>query len=297
MTPANASLQASLSELRQVRTGCAQSRPYQGGLNLDPACMFPAGTSFIGAQLLLWGDSHAHHLLPALEQIAVEDHWRVKVRFMPECPPVLNYSPSLAGIHRSIGCERFNDDVLAEAQATSGTQPATVLMSSRWFAYVGDEVSLKAVTDGLNAALDQLAENGFAVILVAPGPSLPYDVPACLGRREQAECSTGRNEAESARKRSLTMLVGAAKDRSTVQIFDPFDSLCSANICASAIDGKVIYSDSHHLSVAGSVRLVPLLSKSIDHARRVRGAAAADRAQPLTEVSHGDVSRALQATH
>ena len=52
-------------------------------------------------------------------------------------------------------------------------------------------------------------------------------------------------------------------------LFDPLDALCSRERCQVRANGDVLYSDSHHLSVAGALRLVPaflaLQSRALAH--------------------------------
>ena len=103
-------LQDSLIEMRKVRVPCAQSSPYRGRFDGHPDC----GTDEVSLQkpagVLLWGDSHAAHLAPAVRSIVDDMQLSLRIRYMPECPPALAFSPSLIGIDRRVGCERFNAD-------------------------------------------------------------------------------------------------------------------------------------------------------------------------------------------
>ena len=46
--------------------------------------------------------------------------------------------------------------------------------------------------------------------------------------------------------------------------FDPFDSLCNEEICFTEFDGKALYLDNNHYSMAGSKLIQPNLYKTLD---------------------------------
>ena len=71
-----------------------------------------------------------------------------------------------------------------------------------------------------------------------------------------------RTEQTEMRAPYLTDLVSDS-DAKTV-FFDPFDSLCNEEICFTEYDGKALYLDNNHYSMAGSDLIQPNLYKTLD---------------------------------
>lgn len=257
-------LQTALRGMRKSLSGCAQERPYSGTLLQREECA-PST-----AGILLWGDSHADALAPAVQSFAQRHGIALRIRFMPECPPIPGYSPSMVGIDFPRGsgsfasCEQFNADVLAEATRTSESGLRVVVMDAHWPAYLGTEAARTTALAGLQATVNQLRNAGVRVVLMAPGADFPHDVPSCLARRPIADCGIDRSMAEAQRRDALALL------RTTVDrvpggvLLDPFNVLCTGERCPSVSGGEVLYSDRHHLSKAGARRLAALLASALD---------------------------------
>jgi peptidoglycan/LPS O-acetylase OafA/YrhL len=253
-------LAAALGSTEKVRVACWQPRPYSGNLLDRPDCDFPLGRR---PAILLWGDSHAAHLLPMMQAALSGQDLAVRIRYMPECPPLLDFDPELAGINRSVGCQRFNRDVLDEITRLRSRGLVAVVLAARWPSYLRKpEARLKAA-DGLRKELAALNRMKLKAIVVAPGPTLPHEAPACLARRDPSECGIARSVAESARAQTMGLLTSIVSSDGNALMLDPFKALCTAERCDAISAGQVIYSDAHHLSVNGSLRLVPLAAAAL----------------------------------
>lgn len=259
-------LQTALRGMRKSLSGCAQERPYSGTLLQREECA-PST-----AGILLWGDSHADALAPAVAEVARQRGEPVRIRFMPECPPVPGYSPAMVGIDfpkgsgSFAGCERFNSDVLAEIMRSRGSGLHTVVMVAHWRAYLSTEAAREKVQAQWMATLGKLRGAGLRVVVLAPGVDFFHDVPACLARRPAAVCDMDRGTAEAQRGEALALLRRAVASMPNSVLLDPLVSLCSAASCSGLAGGEVLYSDRHHLSVAGAMRLLPALSSMLDPA-------------------------------
>ncbi len=76
-----------------------------------------------GPTMLLWGDSHAAHLIPGLiENFA--DTYNIIIRTSSDCRPILNRNPK----HRPF-CKNINDNIF---QYVKETRPSHVLIAGRW---------------------------------------------------------------------------------------------------------------------------------------------------------------------
>lgn len=264
-----AALQVALGEMRKSRTACAQGRPYDGRLRAVPSCDFPPVSAAHGTpEILLWGDSHADALNVVVEAAARDHGEAMRIRYLPECPPIPGFSITLAGIQfprgsgLDGGCEKFNADVLAEALRLRRSGLATVVMEAHWPAYVKTPEALRAAMAALNKAVAQLTRAGLRVVLIEPKPDQRHEVPACLARRPAAQCGRPRAEVEAYRRAVREMIVQAGKVPGA-QLLDPLPALCTRDFCPGVLEGDVLYSDSHHLTVAGAMRLHLLLARAL----------------------------------
>uniref|UniRef100_UPI0026106025 acyltransferase family protein n=1 Tax=Thermomonas sp. TaxID=1971895 RepID=UPI0026106025 len=257
------SLQEALRHMRKSLSGCAQERPYAHALLRREGCT-PAD-----ADILLWGDSHADALAPAVAAYAKRHGQSMRIRFMPECPPVPGFSPAMVGIDFPRGsghftsCEQFNADVLAEALQSSRHGLQIVVMEAHWPAYLSSESARAAALAGLKATLGKLHAMGLRVVVMAPGVDFAHDVPACLARRPESACDMDRAAAEAQRSASLALLRSAVGSALGSTLLDPFTALCAGSRCPGVADGAVLYSDRHHLSEAGAMRLSAPLAHAL----------------------------------
>ena len=263
---AQASLQEILAGMRKSRTTCGQSRPYDGTLRTDQDCDLATATG--KPAIMLWGDSHADALATMVDAAARQSGMHMRLRYTPECPPLPGFSTVLAGVQfprgsgEDGGCRAYNADVLAEALKLSHEGLVTVVMEAHWPAYVSTPEALQAASTSLMRTAAQLRHAGLHVILIAPKVEQPHEVPACLARRPEAQCESTRASAESHRQDAFVMLQRAARVDG-VQLLDPVIVLCSADTCPAVADGAVLYSDRHHLTVAGAMRLLPMFTSML----------------------------------
>jgi peptidoglycan/LPS O-acetylase OafA/YrhL len=259
--PGKASHAAALLGLQKVRVACISEAPYSGPLPQRQDCDLPAagsGAAAANPAVVLWGDSHAAHLVPWLEDRLSPSGQTFRIRYMPECPPLLGFDPALIGLRRPVGCQRFNDDVAAEVSALqSSASPLTVVLNAHWMGYGSSAAGLQAVREGLERTVSYLKGRGVRVLLLAPAPDMPFDVPVCLLRRRASDCDLPRAEADAFRAPVFQAMLGLVP-RFGAALIDPFASLCDAGTCPAQRGDMVLYSDSHHLTVAGSRALGPL---------------------------------------
>lgn len=261
-----AALQEMLASMRKSKTGCAQPRPYDSHLLVGEDCNFPESKRV--PDVLLWGDSHSAAITPMVIEEMRRRGANMRNRWMPECPPIPDFSITLAGIQfprgsgLDGGCEEFNADVLAEALRLQRSGLTTVVMEAHWPAYVKTPEALRAATVALNKTVDQLTLAGLRVVLIEPKPDQRHEVPACLARRPEAQCGRPRVEVEADRRAAQDMIAQAGK-LPGVRLLDPLPVLCTHDFCPGVLEGDVLYSDSHHLTVAGAMRLRPLLARAL----------------------------------
>ncbi|WP_277961850.1 acyltransferase family protein [Pseudomonas sp. RIT-To-2] len=251
----------------------------------QPVCTLgPAGPP--PPAMLVWGDSHAAGMGPALA-LAAKDHGTpVSLAARAGCIPV----PGLEGKR---ACRDFNGTMLALAQA-----PAVhdVVLAARWSLYLygdglGDTTYMLHTPQGradrhyaeqqlatqLAALVARLREQHRRVWLVEEAPLQKQRVPyrltrlAMLGRPVANE---GLPLAEHRRRQAfISQLFGqlAAAD-SNVRIIDPAALFCSdGHTCRIEADGQSLYMDDNHYGDGATAYLQPLLAPLFE-----RGAGATD---------------------
>ena len=267
--PENAAQSRALGEMRKVRVSCGQGSPYAGPLSNAADCTLPTGSS-LTPRILVWGDSHAAHLVPLIQDFLAPRGARLRIRYMPQCPPLQDFAPERVGIKGTLGCAEFNRDVLDEIRALTQDGPVAVVLGARWTGYMEATSQHLGVTDasnliegGLAGTLNALETMGVRVVIMAPGPDFPYPVPACLLRRSIEACRVARDLAEE-RREAARALIDEAGKRENVRVIDSFATFCDAKDCLPQIGDTVLFSDTHHFSVGWSQALLPAASAELD---------------------------------
>ncbi len=242
-------------------------------------CRIGSGT--IEPTYILWGDSHADAILPAVEDVASQ-HGRVGLfAGAASCPPLL-------GVDRLDvpGCREFNDEALKIALRKNISE---VILEARWgkdaegstygsephgrITFVDDDSTgppdpnNRAVfARGLERTVSALVGAGKKVVIVASVPEIGWAVPPVLARLRFADNYGTPSLAKSLYlKRQSFVLDELAHLKSVynVTIVYPDQVLCPANSCEVALDGLPIYRDEHHLTVKGAKQLEPLFEQAL----------------------------------
>lgn len=232
----------------------------------QPFCHF--GPSSRGMSALVWGDSHATALIPALKDGASRHDISVVQANFSGCIP-------LTGLEENPQCAQFNQRV----EKTLAEQPfSDVVLAARWSLYLygepsGDmehalrdpatgnyqrDVVEQRFAQGLRARVAGLRAAGHRVWLVKEVPLQQVVVPYRLSRLAMLHRSVeGEGLAVAhhlARQAFISQLFDelAAAD-SRVTVLDPAHSLCGADgRCRIEYAGRSLYTDDNHISDAGA---------------------------------------------
>ncbi|MXO49355.1 acyltransferase family protein [Erythrobacter vulgaris] len=233
---------------------------------------------------VLWGDSHAGSLIPALQSYVTSRGQSAVVFTKAACAPLL-------GVLRldqegNVNCDVHNRGVLERIK--TDYSDATVIMLGRWALlaegerYIGEEgvhpviaradgleVALEAypkvVKAGLSGAVDALAGNGNSVIVVKGIPELGFGAPGVLARHEWLgwDLPVLTSEAMQERQGRARALIDNVASESGVSVIDPADYLCG-RVCAYARGKEALYRDDDHLSRSGADWLLPQLLRDAE---------------------------------
>lgn len=254
-------------------------------LQLEPSSPCTIGHASNPTQFL-WGDSHAGALFGALDDISRTGPGTI-YGATPRCPPLL-------GIGSDEECIKGNDRKLD--YILSHPEIRSVILAARWSVYVdgratklgpaetnGSAPELRTrdgrtlrqfsrearreFRQGLDKLLTRLLDSGRKVVLVYPIPETGYDVPSTLARlsdrgQDPASFTTPLSAYEKRQHFVLGMLDGFGNRPNLVRIY-PQSVLCTGKRCLTSKEGKPLYFDSHHLSMAGAKLLEPELRASL----------------------------------
>jgi peptidoglycan/LPS O-acetylase OafA/YrhL len=241
------------------------------------------GAKGVAPSFILWGDSHADAILPAVSQAAARAGRAGLFAGGEACPPLLGVTTPMPD------CRAFNDAVMARAKDAHIRE---VILESRWAKYAegtayGAEPKGRVVvlTDdactageiahdnhdvfarGLLRTVDRLKVLRKEIVIVAAVPEIGWPVPAVLARRALAKDTNAANGEPRlgtylARQKFVLSTFDRLKQENTARVLYPHRILCATGSCEVALNGVPLYRDEHHLSVFGSYQLTPLLQQA-----------------------------------
>lgn len=229
---------------------------------------------------LLWGDSHADAVVPALSKAASKNNAWGYYAFYVSCPPLLGVENR--GKPKSHKCAEFNSAMIEKARDLGVSD---VILAAMWMNYptgtiqnVGADTRLEsdsqmAFERGLGASLNFLREANIRAWIFEQVPMAHHDVAKALavGRRfgiSVEEIEPGFKDHEAKREYVRSVFVRAV-DNENVFLIDPASKLCDENSCQVVADNQSLYADDDHLSEFGAVWLsdvfLPVFREIHDH--------------------------------
>jgi len=226
---------------------------------VKPVCM-----TSLDANVAVWGDSYAMHLVPGLAQ----NHSIVQLT-KSACGPF----PNLARINQNYNaqwakkCIEYNDQVLD--YIISNKLITHVIMSSPLSNYLSssDKVlngrditnaDIKLLVVSFESAVKKLTASNKIVTFIAPPPKNGKNIGECLERLYgpallMAEgCSISMEDYLSHQSHVIKALNEFEK---IAFVYSLSDHLCVEGTCAVSSNGKFLYRDEGHLSISGSKEL------------------------------------------
>jgi peptidoglycan/LPS O-acetylase OafA/YrhL len=263
-----------LEALSSLKTMWDWNCPYSPGPhNID--CSVGADWRTAASAGVIWGDSHAEHLLPLFD-LAGQKTGRA-IALFGDCPPIFydrglkRYIPEFPWYDSSCSVQRAHYiDVLK-----SSPELEFVFLAARWSSYLsityrneGDARSvprgLELLKEGLEEFIAEIAPLGRRIILLGEMPQLGFDPIPCvilesiyLGRisllRDQSErgrcqsmtASIPRNSFVERQSATNEILRAVAASHPGVSAFFPTDKMCKPD-CMTSIGDEFLFRDGNH---------------------------------------------------
>ena len=254
---------------RPVDASEDRGKPYDDGCLVpeparsSPACVYGARSARTTA--VLYGDSHAMQLFPALEHVAERRGWRLVDLTKAGCPPSLVPVVSPLSRRRYPECEAWRAHALRRIR---DLHPALVLAtgSAHHQVFAGSRrlkgaAAARALGDGWPPALRELQRIAGTVVVMIDPPRAPIDVPGCVSEhlRELRRCAFARGRATA----GAQTVGAAARTVERVTVLDPTDLLCLQDLCPSVIGDALVYRNSGHLTASFAATLGPWLGRRL----------------------------------
>ena len=230
----------------------------EGAFTLNPVCR-----TSDHPDVLLWGDSYAMHIAPAIR--AAGDWGGMIQMTKSSCAPILGLS--LAPIEYAadwyLGCLRFNDEVFAWLAGESSVR--IVVLSSNLNILFNDlrrpdgsvipaPEAPVAVRTALLDTVERIRALGLDVVIVSPTPATGDDIGQCLASAELAggpptACDFALADTANVNREAMGFLRSLSDQ---VPFIDLTALICPGGQCATRKSEVFVYRDPGHLSVEGA---------------------------------------------
>jgi peptidoglycan/LPS O-acetylase OafA/YrhL len=253
---------------------------------------------------LLWGDSHAEFLAPAVSDAASRKGVTGLVVSEVHCAPLIGVELS-----DKAGCRKFNETVVEFLRKRPDINE--VILAARWartalgtpyahdepnqIVWLRDDSSTTESFDenravfsrGLERTVSFLSHENRKIVAIGPVPEVRWTVPEALAKLLLLHSTFDiRPEVTNFKNRQQYALsvLEALRQKYAMTVLFPSDILCGSTRCDVQGKGRAYYVDAHHLSVFGGERIVPLLEQAFrepanESSRRGREGRDGDRIQ------------------
>ena len=222
-------------------------------------CVFgdPTSTTVIG----LFGDSHAAEWFPALEKVAIKNHWRFITYTKRGCPPfgINTYNKVLGKVYTE--CNAWRKNAL-EKIAADGVKVLFVASFERLLdAESRIPIWQKPWRDAMQATLDGLRAKGVVPVVVEDTPYPGQDVPTCASRNIRS--ITGCNMTIGSAYRDDLDAVRKDFSRNGVPVLWTRQWFCTDSQCPVVVGNILVYRDENHMTVTYARYIAPLVDAAV----------------------------------
>ncbi|PHR81064.1 acyltransferase family protein [Henriciella sp.] len=246
--------------------GCHVARP---DVTLNPCTFDPPSTDpDADFSVVIVGDSHAAHWLPAFREIANRRGWTLVTHTKSSCPFVdeLLIVAQTEYPECRTWVEAVRADILEREPDLVFTAMVTnhVAVGAR-----GQPANQQQLSEGLLRAWGPLLDAGIPVVAMRGTPRMGKQIPECLGENPGAPeaCAISRSEAMD---HGGAVSIAAAAAGENVTLLDLTDAFCEEETCHPIVGNIVVYRDENHITLAYMKTLAPVLDEALQDALKKR---------------------------
>jgi peptidoglycan/LPS O-acetylase OafA/YrhL len=217
----------------------------------QPECLFGARG---GQRVVLFGDSHAHQWLTALDQIALQRGWELDVIARSGCPvPKIAPRPGETARFSQDYCMQWRDDQIGHIV---DMKPSLVIVSSanQYIPFIDE------LTDAWSVSFKRLKASGAKVIYIRDTPYPGRNIPDCVSSAQDDWKRCAFQMPDKVDPVVAGELQGVLPD---VIVIDLNGFLCDGSFCPAVRNGIMLYRDDSHLSDTTVKALTPALQKAL----------------------------------
>ncbi|MEP3656154.1 MAG: acyltransferase family protein [Litorimonas sp.] len=210
--------------------------------------------------IVLVGDSHAAHYLPALQTFALQNKVRIVTQTKSSCPFIDATTQASSGPYTT--CRTWNTKVIQEIIDLKPDVVITAKFSSTTLSDVPEGLTNdQAVSEALARQWKALGRAGIPVVAIAYTPRFPGSVPDCVSTpgKPIVECNLDRATALS----KFDHIQAAGQLYPQAIIADLNDNICQPDTCPAVVGNILVYRDAHHLTATYSRTLDTALGNYI----------------------------------
>lgn len=224
-------------------------------------------------KMIVWGDSHAMHLVNALKNT---DGGIIQAT-RSACPPFTDIAPFFESSvfytqERAQACIGFNDSVMRYLEDTPSVEivvlagalslyrsPSTLMMRANGKFHTNTPSTASAVATAASKTISRIRSLGKKVIIVESPPYAGFDIGSCLERHasgmwsfgKSADCTFSKEQYQTASAPEIQLMdLISTKAKITSIGFANF--LCLTGTCQTSPDGVLLYVDGGHLTYDGT---------------------------------------------
>ena len=230
-------------------------------------------------KILLWGDSHADHVMPTL--IEAFPDISIYQLTMSGCPPVAGYELQVPAVSKF--CADFNQRVLQNLAVLKKNGLEAVVISARWPSYLwrhvlavsepqlkmtGDPDKMLQARNDMQAKFDMtltiLERAGLKVLVLAPNPEMIYPPPMCIGLGKGSFCNVPRSISDELIADPTAALSEVVSRHKNTRLAELADFFCTDQTCAPERAGKIYFLDENHITATAARELAGYLSADLN---------------------------------
>ncbi len=215
--------------------------------------------------IVLYGDSHAAHWLPALEQAAKDRHWKLVLMTKDACAsPQVPISLKELGNRQYSECDNWRTDSIKSIEKI---KPALVVVSFN--STVSSSLLVDTITPvdkqwsiALSSLVVKIRNAGSQAVFLEDTPWPKSKVPVCVSEHMTSvnACMRSRQQAVAEPLRREGMKISAKN--AGARVVDPTPWLC-ADSCPVIIGNLLVYRDQSHLTTAFAKWVSPVVGTEI----------------------------------